>query len=69
MATADADKKDEPISSPCIGVCTMSEAMGLCQGCYRTMDEIREWWDMTPSQRSQAMDISEQRRTELVKLD
>lgn len=44
----------ENIVSPCIGVCSMNDA-GLCAGCYRTMDEIREWWDMTNTQRDGVM--------------
>ncbi|MDO8448441.1 MAG: YbaK/EbsC family protein [Rhodoferax sp.] len=33
----------ENVSSPCISVCRMSELTGLCEGCYRTLDEIRDW--------------------------
>ncbi len=29
--------------SPCVGVCRMSEDSGLCQGCWRTRDELRAW--------------------------
>lgn len=56
------------IQSPCIGVCTMSEA-GLCLGCYRTIEEIREWWDMLPAQRSQLMDVLEERQAENLNFD
>jgi predicted Fe-S protein YdhL (DUF1289 family) len=45
----------QDIESPCIGVCTINEASGLCSGCYRTIQEISEWWDMTNLQRSQIM--------------
>jgi predicted Fe-S protein YdhL (DUF1289 family) len=30
-------------ASPCINVCTMNSANGLCQGCLRTLDEISIW--------------------------
>ena len=30
------------ITSPCIDVCKMDEASGLCQGCYRRLDEIED---------------------------
>lgn len=33
----------ENVPSPCISVCRMSELTGLCEGCYRTLDEIRDW--------------------------
>ena len=24
----------------------MGDSTGLCLGCYRTMDEIQQWWDL-----------------------
>jgi predicted Fe-S protein YdhL (DUF1289 family) len=32
-----------PVASPCINVCTMDAASGLCIGCLRTIDEIAGW--------------------------
>ena len=29
--------------SPCISVCRMDEASGLCEGCLRTIEEIATW--------------------------
>ncbi|MEP6792615.1 MAG: DUF1289 domain-containing protein [Ramlibacter sp.] len=29
--------------SPCISVCRMEEASGLCGGCFRTLEEIAGW--------------------------
>lgn len=37
---------EHEIASPCVGVCSMDEATGFCQGCFRTLEEIRQWWDM-----------------------
>jgi len=31
------------VPSPCINVCTLDEATGLCRGCARTLDEIARW--------------------------
>ena len=31
------------VPSPCTSVCRMSELTALCEGCYRTLDEIRQW--------------------------
>lgn len=31
------------VASPCINVCRMDETTALCQGCLRTLDEIRQW--------------------------
>ena len=33
----------ENVPSPCISVCRMSESTGLCEGCWRTIDEIIQW--------------------------
>ncbi|HJU70857.1 MAG TPA: DUF1289 domain-containing protein [Paucimonas sp.] len=29
--------------SPCINVCRMHPQTGLCEGCFRTLDEIARW--------------------------
>lgn len=34
---------EENVPSPCISVCRMNQQTRLCEGCYRTMDEIRQW--------------------------
>ena len=31
------------VASPCINVCRMDARSGLCDGCYRTIDEIAAW--------------------------
>ncbi|MCW5235191.1 DUF1289 domain-containing protein [Verminephrobacter eiseniae] len=31
------------VPSPCIAVCRMSPERGHCEGCFRTLDEIRLW--------------------------
>lgn len=33
----------ENVPSPCISVCRMSTVTGLCEGCYRTLEELRSW--------------------------
>jgi hypothetical protein len=36
--------KQPPLAkSPCINVCTLDTINGLCQGCFRTLDEISVW--------------------------
>ena len=51
----------EEIQSPCIGVCSMDDSTGLCQGCYRTMDEIQQWWDLDNTQKQAVIDLASQR--------
>jgi predicted Fe-S protein YdhL (DUF1289 family) len=31
------------VPSPCINVCRMNAQTGLCEGCFRTLDEIARW--------------------------
>ena len=31
------------VPSPCVGVCRMSDSTGLCEGCWRDIDELRAW--------------------------
>ena len=48
----------EPVPSPCISVCRMDAASGLCEGCLRTLDEIAAWsrWATTRQARGLAAD-------------
>jgi predicted Fe-S protein YdhL (DUF1289 family) len=39
----DPDTHVGPLPSPCVGICTIDRASSLCQGCWRTMDEIVAW--------------------------
>jgi uncharacterized protein len=34
------------VPSPCVQVCEMDEALGLCRGCRRTLKEIADWLEM-----------------------
>jgi hypothetical protein len=33
----------EDVPSPCVSICRMDAATGLCEGCCRTIDEIAAW--------------------------
>jgi predicted Fe-S protein YdhL (DUF1289 family) len=33
----------ENVPSPCLSVCRMDARAGVCEGCLRTIDEIRMW--------------------------
>lgn len=43
LEKAQSLRDDEPVPSPCISVCRMDPASGLCEGCWRTIGEIVEW--------------------------
>jgi uncharacterized protein len=42
-------------SSPCVKVCAMDMARGLCVGCGRTLDEIGRWSRMSEDERVRLM--------------
>jgi uncharacterized protein len=47
---------DHPIvSTPCIKLCAVSGASGLCIGCGRTLAEIAGWGGMDEAQRKAIM--------------
>lgn len=45
LVTQRAPRPDSSVDvlSPCISVCRMNEKTGLCEGCFRTGDEIAVW--------------------------
>ena len=49
--------------SPCIGVCVIDEATGLCEGCLRTLEEIARWGSSSSEERRAVLAaVSERRR-------
>lgn len=36
----------DEVPSPCVSVCRMDPVSELCQGCFRTLDEIALWGRM-----------------------
>lgn len=43
------------MESPCIKVCVIDKATGLCLGCGRTLDEIAHWSSLSASERRRIM--------------
>ena len=50
------------VASPCINVCRMDAASGLCEGCLRTIDEIAAWGSMDDDAKRRVWQRLEQRR-------
>jgi uncharacterized protein len=49
--------------SPCVKVCQMDPARGVCIGCCRTLDEIARWSRMSDGDRETVMrDLGERRK-------
>jgi predicted Fe-S protein YdhL (DUF1289 family) len=42
---------DTSVPSPCISVCQVDNATGCCIGCFRSIDEIRDWPILTAEQK------------------
>lgn len=38
-----SEVNETPTPSPCISICKMDAQTGLCEGCWRTLDEIAGW--------------------------
>jgi uncharacterized protein len=39
------------METPCVSVCVIDAANGLCEGCGRTIAEISRWYAMTSAER------------------
>ena len=57
-----AKDEDVMLVSPCIGVCTTKEKGGLCEGCYRTKDEIKAWKEGPNTRRIEILKTVMERR-------
>ncbi|MGH6780750.1 MAG: DUF1289 domain-containing protein [Sphingomonadaceae bacterium] len=38
-------------SSPCVQICVIDPASGLCEGCLRTLQEIADWSRLSETER------------------
>ena len=54
---------DTSVPSPCLSVCRF-DGEPFCRGCYRDVDEIREWMIMTREQKLEVLDRIAERRLE-----
>jgi predicted Fe-S protein YdhL (DUF1289 family) len=53
------------VPSPCVKVCQIDAAGGLCRGCLRTLDEIARWSSMTPADKLATLHAVGERRRAL----
>lgn len=65
MTADSASPPDDPVS-PCIGVCVMNPQTQLCEGCFRTLDEIAGWWEYPPRQKQDVLAQLEERLTRIM---
>ena len=50
------------MKSPCINVCAMDPARGVCLGCFRTLEEIAAWGAMSDLEQARVLDKLSDRR-------
>jgi uncharacterized protein len=53
------------VKSPCVKVCQMDPARGVCLGCCRTLDEIARWSQMNDAEREVIIGDLQERRKRL----
>ncbi|PZP57651.1 MAG: DUF1289 domain-containing protein [Azospira oryzae] len=51
------------VASPCIKVCAVDPATGLCRGCFRTLEEIASWSSYSDREKLEVWKRLEARRT------
>jgi predicted Fe-S protein YdhL (DUF1289 family) len=52
----------QAVASPCINLCVIDAPTGLCAGCFRTLDEIAAWIDLSAVARRAVLDQLAERR-------
>ena len=53
---------DTTVPSPCIAVCQIDDATGCCIGCFRDIDEIRDWPIMTAEEKQATLARIDERK-------
>jgi len=48
--------------SPCVSVCAMDTVSGFCFGCYRTLEEIQQWWDLDNAAKQAVIEQASKRK-------
>jgi predicted Fe-S protein YdhL (DUF1289 family) len=55
--------ESDDVGSPCNNVCRMNPGTGLCEGCFRTLDEIAAWSAMSSPEKLAVLAQLAARRT------
>ncbi len=43
--------KRNEVDSPCVNICIVHPQANICTGCFRTIDEISSWSNMSETER------------------
>ena len=52
------------VQSPCVEICQLDPVSGMCLGCFRTMDEIASWIDLTNIEKQNVLLNAQKRKSE-----
>ena len=52
------------VQSPCVEICQLDPVSGMCLGCFRTMDEIASWIDLTDIEKQNVLLSAQKRKSE-----
>lgn len=51
------------VASPCEKICALDPGSGLCRGCFRTIQEIADWVEMSAEEKRATLQRVEARRS------
>lgn len=54
-SVCDSTISETAMESPCVKICVIDQASGLCTGCLRTRGEIAVWSSITSAERRKIM--------------
>jgi len=55
-----SDQIEKPVSNPCVSICYLDDD-DICQGCFRSGQEISHWGNYTNAEKKQVMESVRQR--------
>lgn len=58
---------DHTIPSPCISLCLLDETDNFCIGCFRTVDQLRDWCIMAAEEKLLTLEDIKERKSLLDK--
>jgi predicted Fe-S protein YdhL (DUF1289 family) len=53
------------VQSPCVEICQLDPVSGMCLGCFRTMDEIATWIELTDIEKQSVLLNAQKRKSEM----
>ncbi|WP_081774962.1 DUF1289 domain-containing protein [Methylobacillus glycogenes] len=55
-------QRDEPVASPCVGLCALDDQRQYCLGCQRHLNEIRAWRGMSEDEKLEVLQAIAERK-------